>query len=443
MKSFKLITSLIFAVSLVACSGVEPIDASVQDSGVDALSSKSFTAAPDTSIAPQIKASKIQDTDWGINVKALPTTKTVKKATVLSYMGFDNDKGGYRDELRQMINFHEFSGTSSIMNMLLQTDGADVKDLKRYLIVNDADNSKMVSPYYSFKYERDSADYRVLQAFIKWGFSSYPSQIKMLDIDSHGGAFLGVVKDDSSGNLISLPNLAKALRSTGQKMDILNFDACLMGAMEVLYELKDVTDVMIGSQDSTLGTGMLYTKALPAILNSGKSTDEIARNIVLASDRTGTKDFLVRPNRKGKMPQVYTVAAFKAKAVDGLANELNKLAKLLLNNMSSQKVAIKSALNGTHALYVDEDDLGGERDLHEILQRIGFVVQDPTIKTQVQLTTQALNKAILIARQNNAEKYAQGLAINISPDHMASKEYQATMFAKNTSWDEMIIAANK
>lgn len=443
MKSFKLITSLIFAVSLTACSGVDNIEAGVQDDSYDALSSKSFTASPDTSIAPQITANKLQETDWGVSVKALPVTKTVKKATLLSYMGFDNDKGGYRDELRQMVNFHEYSGTSSLMNMLLQTDSADGKDLKRYLVVNDSDASKMVSPYLSFKYERDSADYRVLQAFIKWGFSTYPSKIKMLDIDSHGGGFLGVVRDDSSGNLISLPNLAKALKSTGQKIDVLNFDACLMGAIEVLYELKDVTDVMIGSQDSTLGTGMLYTKALPAIVNNAKTADEIARNIVLASDRSGTKDFLVRPNRKGKMPQIYTIAAFKAKAVDNLATEMNKLSKLLLANMSTQKSAIKSALTGTHALYVDEDDLGGERDLHEVLQRIGFVVQDPAVKTQVQMTTQALNKAILIARKNNAEKYAQGMAINISPNHMTSKEYQATMFAKNTSWDEMIIATNK
>ena len=445
-KNLKLLSSLAVVVfTISACSPRTELDLSETGSDTsEALQNLKAVSVPaDPSILPQITSSKIADTEWGVNVKQLPSSKTQKKATVLSYMGFDNDKGGYRDELRQMINFHENSGSSSVMNMLLQADGSDDKDLKRYLVVPDNDKTKMVSPYTSFKYERDSADYRVLQAFVRWGFSTYPSQIKMLDIDSHGGAFIGVVRDDTSGKLINLPNLSKAIKGSTGKVDILNFDACLMGAVEVLYELRDTTDVMIGSQDSTLGTGMLYTKALPSILATSNSNDEIARKIVLASDIKGNKDFLLRPNKKGKIPNVYTVAAFKAKNIGSLASELDKLSKLILSKISTQKQAIKVALDGTHALHVDEDDMGGQRDLSEILSRIIFTNSDVSIKNQATLAKTALNKSIIIARINNNEKYAQGMGINISPTNLASDSYKATAFAKETSWDEMILAVNK
>ncbi|MFN8673661.1 MAG: clostripain-related cysteine peptidase [Candidatus Sericytochromatia bacterium] len=406
----------------------------------------------DKNILPQIKSNTIEQTEWGTKVKALPIIKETKKASVLSYMGFDNDKGDFggtydRDELRKIINFHELSGSSSVMNMILQTDGVEKADLKRYMIIKDEDANKMVSPYTSFKYERNSADYRVLGAFVKWGFSTYPSQIKMLDIDSHGGAFVGITKDRTSKTTINLPNLSKALKSSGFKLDILNFDACLMGAMEVVYELKDNADIIIGSQDSTLTTGMLYTKALPSIIAGSKTAEEISRKIVLASDIKGNKDFIYddfskQVNQQGKTPNVFTIASYRTSKLENLAKELDKLAKMIINKLPQQKQAIKVAFDGTHAPRLAQEEVEGQRDLYEILSRIEFTNYDQEIKAQVKETREALNKVIVIARINQHE-VAQGMAINISPNSVSSDLYKATAFAKNTSWDEMVLAVNK
>lgn len=411
---------------------------------VNALQDKSnntFAFKP-TDILSMVKDVTIQETDWGTQVSKLPILRAKKKATVLSYLAFDNDKGGYRDELRPMINFHELSGTSDVMNMAIQTDGADDKDLKRYLIHGDLNKDKIVSPYVSFKYERDSADYRVLQAFAKWGFSTYPGDIKLLDIDNHGGAFLGIAKDDTSGKLISLPNLNKAIKNAVGKVDILNFDACLMGTIESIYELRDSANYMIGSEDSTLGTGMMYTKALPAIIQKAQNPEQLAAEIVLASDRKGI-DFMRRPNRKGKVPNVFTIAAFRASAVQGLVTEINTLSKMILSNINGYKPQMKSVFAGTKPFHIDEDELGGQRDLHEILKRMSLIITDGNIKAQVGKTTNALNKTIIIARSHNTEKQAQGMAINISPEALASQDYQNNSFAKVSSWDEMVIAVSK
>lgn len=438
-------SALVLLMSLSAC-GVDnnaitqpqnPDSASALGNSARFPSSKPAEILPE--ILSQINSSKIEETEWGVNVKTLPETKSKKKVTLLSYLAFDNDKGGYRDELRQMVNFHELSGSSNDMNMILQTDGADVRDLKRYFVVGDSDTSKMVSPYTSFKYERDSADYRVMKAFIKWGFSTYPSRIKMLDIDNHGGAFMGIAKDDTSMKIMSLPNIARAIKESAGKVDVLNFDACLMGTVEVVYELKDTADVVVGSQDSTFGTGMLYTKAMPAIINNSKTLEDIGRNVVLASDRQG-KDFLRRANKKGKTPNVFTISAYKAYNSVALATELDSLSKLLIKDMSKYKSALKASLDGSHAMNIDADDLGGQRDLYEILSRMNTTITNPTVRSSIQKTRNAVNKTIILSRTHNTQKHAQGIAINISPEAVNSEAYKATAFAKNTQWDELITA---
>lgn len=446
----KLVSSLaLLTITLSACGTQDNSTTLVttDTNSTDSLSSFSAsTTNPPAALTPELKtqidASTIEETEWGTHVKALPVVKAQKKATVLSYLAFDNDKGGYRDELRPMINFHELSGTSNLMNMILQTDGAEKADLKRYMVIGDSDTSKIVSPYTQFKYEMDSGDYRVLQAFTRWGFTNYPSQLKFLDIDNHGGAYLGIGKDDTSGHIIPLPGLAKAIKNSVGKVDILNMDACLMGTIEAIYELKDVADVTIGSEDSTLGTGMMYTKSLPEIIAKNNSVEQIATNVVLDSDRKG-KDYQTRPNRKGKIPQVYTITAFRSKMVKPLVTQMDSFAKLLISKLPTQKQALKVAFDGTHPLVIDGDDLGGQRDIYEVLSRINTVVTDPEIRAAVVKTRDAVNKAIVIARTHNAEKNAQGMAINISANAVQNTDYQGTAFAKDTKWDEFITALNQ
>lgn len=438
----KVLTLSLLTSLMASCSqDVDLLDPSLQqDTNVSSFATTPAVVSPE--ILSQIKSNTLSETEWGVNVSKLPVEKATKKATLLSYMGFDNDKGGYRDELRQMINFHELSGSNEALNIALQTDGADDKDLKRYLVIADNDINKMVSPYTAFKKEINTGDFRTLRAFTKWGFSTYKSQWKILDINTHGGAFLGIVRDDTSENMVSLPNLNKAIKDSVGKVDLLNLDACLMGAAEVIYEVKDSTDYVVGSQDSTLLTGMLYTKNITKLVSSSKTVEELAREIVLSADRKGSKDIYKRQNKKGVLPNVYTISAYKTKNIEALATELNTLSKLILSK-PNLKAAAKVAIDGTIAMRIDNDDLGGQRDLHALLQRFSTIIQDSSVKDQIVKTRNALNKVILISRINNNEKNAQGMAINVSAESVQSPEYQATQFAKKTSWDEMIVQVSK
>lgn len=68
----------------------------------------------------------------------------------------------------------------------------------------------------------------------------------------------------------------------GQKLDILGFDSCVMGMLEVGYQFNDVAKIMISSEGSVPNAGWTYAKILGCLTreNEHKSNEKIAANFV-------------------------------------------------------------------------------------------------------------------------------------------------------------------
>ena len=77
-----------------------------------------------------------------------------------------------------------------------------------------------------------------------------PQRIHLPLVKSIGGHY-----PVSSSIEIEIPDLAKAIPF---KLDYLIFDACLMGGIEVAYELRNVTNKIVSSQTEILADGMHY-----------------------------------------------------------------------------------------------------------------------------------------------------------------------------------------
>lgn len=406
-----------------------------------------------TSILNNKEPIKFGKTEWGNSVKELQKSTKTKKVTLLSYLAFDNDKQESRNELKPVINNHETGGSSDLFNQILLTDGDENGDIKKYYIISDKNENEISSPYIQLKNEKNTSNSKTLSAFIKWGFSSYPSKIKVLDINSHGMAYSGITIDESSGTSILIPDFANAIKSGVKKVDIVSFNACLMSTIEVNYELRGLSDYVVASQDSTLSTGLLYAKSLPEIISKSSTSSDIAKGILDKSDRFGRTLGEFGDDGK-KIPNVFTLSVIKVSETDRLAFFLNKLSKMILNKPDSYASYLKIALDKTNEAAVDKLDISdsGQRDLHEVIGRFENEVNNSSnksIKNDIELKDtikniqEAIERSILarsIQRQTN--KWSEGLAININPDHVKSSKYQATMFAKNTLWDEMIIKIN-
>ena len=111
-----------------------------------------------------------------------------------------------------------------------------------------------------------------------------------LIIAGHSDGIMGktLLKDNSAESFVSLPRLhdmlKDAARSLGEnrKFDLLGFDSCLMSMIEVGHELRDVAEIMVGSQGMIPSSGWPFDQILGAMITSnGRLTPtEFARSIV-------------------------------------------------------------------------------------------------------------------------------------------------------------------
>ncbi len=231
---------------------------------------------------------------------AAPAPGTRKKWTILAYICADNDleRFGLQD-----INEMEQVGSSKDVNIVAQIDrmvegrrGATISDgnwtgTRRYYVTKDNDMSKIGSQMVMNLGEQDMGDKKTLADFLKWGVKTYPADNVVVVIWNHGAGWIGIAHDEDSHNMLSMPDVSWALREgqkelskvnkKASKFSIVDFDACLMGTIEVAYEIADYADFLVASEENEPGDGMPYADYLgPLVKNPALSPREFTKRMV-------------------------------------------------------------------------------------------------------------------------------------------------------------------
>ncbi len=127
--------------------------------------------------------------------------------------------------------------------------------------------------------ELDMGDGATLTYFLVNAVEFAPADNYMLVLWDHGGGWRGVCWDDSTlievtpgvfwSSRLTTPETAAAIVAAEDEMDfkidIIGYDACLNGAIEVVYENRDIADYMFASVNLVPWDGMNYTAILEAI----------------------------------------------------------------------------------------------------------------------------------------------------------------------------------
>ncbi len=388
--------------------------------------------APD--IDAQIKANTVSRDENGTLVKKLPVPSKAKPVTFLTFKALDNNLGV---TLPMHLNTLEKAGSNANINALVLADDVGPNNTRRYYITQDNNAEAISSPWVKAGRdgEMNTGNGTALAAAMRWGFGTYPSQMRWLDVNNHGGGYYGIAQDDNADSIIRLPQLASALKrgGNGKKLDLLTFDACLMASAEVAFELRDAAKVMVASEDSSYALGMNYDATLAALAKKPSTDpDDLARDLVL------------RAQRKGKTVALFTVSAIDLSKGDRVAAAVDQLGRALTGAMPRSAAAIKMSLNAVKAFYVagpDKSDFN-HRDLNEVVDQLRLRVQDPAVQAACQAVKGTLfNKggAILFSRSAREEaKVARGLSIYLPTDGQVDPIYKETSFAKATSWDEFL-----
>ena len=194
-----------------------------------------------------------------------------------------------------------------------------------------------------------------LQSFIEYGLNNYPAERTGLVFWNHGGGMRGVCYDEKKNDDV-LKNseirtaISGALSNcgmSGQKLEWVGYDACLMAVQDIAVTNAEYFNYMIASEESEAGYGWDYDTWVDD-LYSKKTTTTILKAIVdgFIADNGGAS------SNSGDQTLSYLnlsyAAAYKT-AWENLASQLNS--KVTTSNKSSFNSAITS--NVKH--YADSD----------------------------------------------------------------------------------------
>lgn len=137
--------------------------------------------------------------------------------------------------------------------------------------------------------ELNMGDPDTLEKFIAYCKTAYPADNYMLLMTNHGGGWRDdpakrderiqrIVIDKAlswdetnSNDSLTMKEVRQAIyngagiASGGSKLSLVAFDACLMGSVEVAYELRDVASYLVASSEEIPGFGFPYTQIFTAL----------------------------------------------------------------------------------------------------------------------------------------------------------------------------------
>lgn len=204
----------------------------------------------------------------------------------------------------------------------------------------------------------DMGDQKTLDAFLGWGRANYPANRYLVVVWNHGqgwrlmlrsndepatasfrtnadrtGGYRAISSDDEYNSIIYNQDVATSIRARfPEGVELIGFDACLMGMLETAYELRTAGRYMVGSEELEPGAGWNYTPIL-TYLTANPTADgaALATQIVDAYKEVyGDSDYT-------------TLSAIRLDRIGAVAAEFDRLAISLQANLRTYRTAIRAS----------------------------------------------------------------------------------------------------
>jgi len=288
------------------------------------------------------------------NKSITPHFSIAKTWTFMVYLDGDNNLEG-----DAIFDFLEMAmvGSGDYINIVVQFDRNSSYDIgygnwastKRFYITNGLQPT--ADSALEDLGELNHGDPQTLIDFISWAKSAYPAENYALVLWNHGGGwrdapdtkepfevrfqrkhetdFRAVCWDETDGeDCLYMDEVQSALNATGV-VDLVGFDACLMGMIEVAYEIRTNAEVMVGSEESVPAKGWPYHVVLRDLASDPfRHPYDLATSIV---DR-------YYESYQGSYN--YTNTALDLDNMEDLADALSSFAQIMINSWNTDRGAV-------------------------------------------------------------------------------------------------------
>jgi hypothetical protein len=336
------------------------------------------------------------------------------------------------------LNEAEIIGSTDAVTIVSQIDrfdGAydgdgDWISTKRYFVNQDNDLETINSEELEDLGEMDSGDSNTLVEFATWAINTYPADNYVLILSDHGAGWSGGWNDDdpNEGSSFSMQNIDDALgqiiADTGiDAFELVGFDACLMGQLEVMSAIAPHARYAVGSEETEPSLGWAYASFLSALnKNTAMSGGDLGKIIV---DGYLTQDFRITDDNARNvfsggnfsaesvasgLIQGSTLSAIDLGKIQDLNAAVNKLAAALVD-VDQDLVAEARTYAQSYESVFGDDVPPSYIDLGHFTDLLISEVDDPKVTKTAKSVQDALSQAVLGEMHGDERPGSSGLTI--------------------------------
>jgi len=266
----------------------------------------------------------------------------------------------------------------------------------------------------------NSGDGATLASFGTWAAQTYPADHYGLIMWDHGGGWPMIASDDTLGPAgISMTGLRQALvaitTATGQKLDFVGFDACLMEQLPVAVTLQPYANYEIGAEELVPGFGWDYTPALQALVaNPSLSAADFGKAEVDAFNALYT-------GPQSKAAQSFDLGVLDLSKIDGVVSALAAFDTAIKGAKGNDLKAVATArgnvqLFGSVGESPDATAAISSVDLSDFMRLMGSLSADSAVQQASKGVIQAVQQAVIYHKASASLPHAAGLSIFFPTD---------------------------
>jgi hypothetical protein len=359
--------------------------------------------------------------------------------TFMVYMDGDCDlEESAIDDMNEM----EMVGSTGEVNIIALLDripgyddsNGDWVTTKLFEVTEDQNSDRIIrSTEVEDLGELNMGNPNTLADFAVWGIENYPAEHYALIIWDHGGGWKSVANDETDDeNGITMPELDSALfwiinETYIERLDIIGFDTCLMGQLEVADTVAPYADIMVGSEELEAGDGWNYTPFLNTLADHPDSTpEELAINITTSFGEYYTEI---------EEDPIHTLSVIDLSEIPDLVSAVDTWAVAMIANMPDEwdtigesRYEVESYPQGEGADFVD---------LYDLAWLVWYETTDASTESAAEAVMDALDAAVINSVNGPDHPYSNGLTIYF-PEETIEEGYTDVNFAAETDWDEFL-----
>lgn len=245
---------------------------------------------------------------------------------------------------------------------------------------------------------------------LRTGFGQADAKGNTAPLQSAPGAtFRSASNDETNQDVLYDSEIESGLKAAlgGKKLDVIGFDACLMSMLEVGYALRDVGDVLVGSEEVEPGPGWKYHDWLRAIEQQlPQDGPEMARMTVESYKAAYVNNVIDDPTKST------TLSATDLRQISAVASSLSAVADQFMTHLDTylQPIVTARSATSTYAPGLQFYHV----DIAEFLDNMKQQTADQVLLQKIASARSAISSAVIAryaATNRNGPYGSFGLAV--------------------------------